>query len=230
MPISHDRRFVFVHVPKAAGSSVMAVLQANCAALDFNERNVWPRLFRDPQGVDRFRELRGFFALNSLRHFPEQHLPARILRRLVTEEVWSSYFKFAFVRNPWDLVLSSYTFLKEMFRQHPETVAGDPDIEFIVSAVDFENYVRARAYFASEKGVLPFLCDRDGKLLVDFVGRVERIDEDFKTICERIGIEADLPRLNAFPRPHYREFYTPEARDIVAREFAREIELFGYEF
>jgi hypothetical protein len=230
MPISHERRFIFVHVPKAAGSSVMAVLEANCAALDFNQRNVWPRFFGDPRGIDHFHELRGFFALNSMRHFPEQHLPARILRQLVPEATWSSYFKFAFVRNPWDLVVSSYSFLKEMFHQHPATADGDPDISFIVSSVDFANYVRARTYFASEKGVLPFLCDREGRLLVDFVGRVERIEEDFKTICERIGIEAELPRLNAFPRPHYREFYTPETRDLVAREFARDIEMFGYEF
>jgi hypothetical protein len=117
-----------------------------------------------------------------------------------------------------------------MFRNDPSAANGDPDIAYIIASLDFTNYVRARPYFASEGGLLPYITDREGNLLVDFVGRLERIDEDFAEICRRIGVEAQLGRFNDAPRAHYREFYTPETRDMIAREFAREIEMFGYEF
>jgi hypothetical protein len=230
VPISHERRFIFIHIPKTAGVSVLTALQEHDAALDFMERDVWPRFFASPRGVECYRQLRGFFSLNTMVHFQNQHFPAKILRELVPEEVWSTYFKFAFVRNPWDLVVSTYHFSKQMFRQDVTAAAGDPDIGFLIASLDFTNYVRARPYFASERGVLPFITDKEGKLLVDFVGRVEQIDLDFAHVCRQIGIEAKLQRVNDAPRAHYREFYTPETRDLVAREFAREIEMFGYEF
>jgi hypothetical protein len=230
MPISHEHQFIFIHIPKTAGSSVITVLQEHCTTLDFNDRNAWPSFFGTARGVDLFRQLRGFSSLNAIVQYPEQHLPARILRELVPEDTWSSYYKFAFVRNPWDLVASTYHFLRQMFRKEPATASGDGDIAFIIASLDFTNYVRARPYFASENGLLPYICDREGNLLVDFVGRVERIDEDFAHICRRIGIDGQLPRINEAPRAHYREYYTAETRDMVAREFARDIEMFGYEF
>ena len=229
MPISHERRFIFIHIPKTAGVAVLTALQEH-GRLDFMGRNVWPRFFGSPRGVESYRQLRGLFGLNSMVHFQEQHFPATVLREFVPEDTWSSYFKFAFVRNPWDLVASTFHFSKQMFRQDVTAAAGDPDIGYLIASLDFPNYVRARPYFASQNGLLPFITDEAGKLLVDFVGRVEHIDEDFAHICRQIGIEAKLERVNDSPRAHYREFYTPQTRELVAREFAREIEMFGYEF
>ncbi|MEJ2178416.1 MAG: sulfotransferase family 2 domain-containing protein, partial [Gammaproteobacteria bacterium] len=75
------------------------------------------------------------------------------------------------------------------------------------------------------------LCGTNGELLMDFVGKLETLDEDWKTICERIGIPyVELPRKNISVKRPYTDYYKPALRDLVAHHWAREIELFGYEF
>jgi hypothetical protein len=67
---------------------------------------------------------------------------------------------------------------------------------------------------------------------VDFVGRFERLEEDWRTILERIGIAyRPLPHVNKSPRRgDYRDYYTDEGRDAVARYFAQDLEAWGYTF
>ncbi len=82
-------------------------------------------------------------------------------------------------------------------------------------------------YFAPQ---IDWLCDSDGKLLVDFVGKVENLDEDFTYICRKIGIDRRLEHRNKSERGDYRDYYDDETRQIVADVFARSIEAFGYKF
>jgi hypothetical protein len=230
MPISHADRFIFIHVPKTAGTSVVNAMLAQRPDLEFMQRNAWPLLFSHPRGVELFRELRKHYGLNTVKEFACQHLPARVLRELVPADVWQTYFKFAFARNPWDLAVSNFHFLREMFKQHPTTQQTDPDIAFVVSVVDFANYIRALPYFAEKSDQYSQLSDAQGNLLVDFVGRFERLEQDFATICERVGLTLTLPHMNRGPRGSYRGYYTAETRDIVGRLYARDLEAFGYTF
>ena len=65
---------------------------------------------------------------------------------------------------------------------------------------------------------------------MDFVGRFENLEADFKTICDKVGITASLPHINKSDRRGYRDYYDPETRDITARLYAEDIERFGYTF
>lgn len=230
MPISHDDRFIFVHIPKTAGSSIVESLLTVRPNLDFMARNAWPRLFAHPRSAELFRQLRIFYPLHAIARFPEQHYPARLLREMVPDEIWSSYFKFTFVRNPWDLIVSTYFFLKKFFNDNPRAAAEDVDVAYIVASVDFTNFVRARKFMANSIGMLPHITDKDGNLLVDFVGKVENIESDLAEICGRIGLNIPLEHRNRSDHAQYREYYTPETQAIVAADFAREIDLFGYVF
>lgn len=71
-----------------------------------------------------------------------------------------------------------------------------------------------------------------GPLEVDFIGRFEKIDEDFDHIAGRLGLDVSLPRRNAgTSRPRdYRQLYTDRTAEIVAKAYARDIALFGYDF
>ena len=64
----------------------------------------------------------------------------------------------------------------------------------------------------------------------DFVGRFERLESDFRRICETLGIDATLPSLNVSQRRPYREYFDDESRRIVATRYRDDIETFGYEF
>jgi hypothetical protein len=230
MPIDHRHRFIFVHIPKTAGISVMLALQRTRVKLEFNRRNVMPRLLEHPHRVAILRRLREFSTLGTMTNYVEQHLPATVLREFVSDEVWRSYFKFSFVRNPWDLCVSTFYYTKRTFETSPEAAAADPDFAYLIARSDFAGYLRALPLFGRYADMSSYLVDDDGELLVDFVGRFERIEEDFAEICRRLQVSATLTHENKGDHLGYREYYTPETSELVARHYARDIERFGYEF
>ena len=66
---------------------------------------------------------------------------------------------------------------------------------------------------------------------VDMYLRFENLQEDFDTMCVKIGIEKrELPHKNKSERIDYTEYYNDETRQFVADIFAKDIEYFGYEY
>lgn len=105
--------------------------------------------------------------------------------------------------------------------------------------VEFNEWVkradgdRDPQYYDKPRMFMPqvnWISDEDGRSMIDFVGRLERLQEDFQTICQRIGTKADLPHEKRSPNRDYRRAYTPATADIVARWFARDVEEFAYSF
>lgn len=134
---------------------------------------------------------------------------------------WDEYFTFAFVRNPWAWQVSLYHFMQqqESHYQH-ETVAR---IDSFADYLDWRVDGRVRL---QQK----YICDEDGTLMVDFVGRVERMSEDFQEICSRVGVDASLPHKNKSSHRDYRDYYDTQTRALVGEHFAGDIERFGYDF
>lgn len=78
---------------------------------------------------------------------------------------------------------------------------------------------------------LEWVSDADGKILVDFIGRVENLQADFDEVCDRIGIKRrQLPHVNRSAHKPYWEYYDETSRDVVAERFRRDIDYFGYRF
>ena len=75
-----------------------------------------------------------------------------------------------------------------------------------------------------------FVTDAEGRVIVDFVGRFERLAEDFAHVCRTIGVEAELPHVNPSRHADYRTYYSDHSRALVAEHFAEDIERFGYRF
>lgn len=159
---------------------------------------------------------------------PFQHRTARELRDLVGPKRWEECFTFAFVRNPWDKVASHYHYRVKT----NQTGLGQNSIgfnEWVVRAYG----ERDPSYYDHPRMFMPqveWIDDEGGVCLVDFVGRYERLEEDFGTVCERTGRSGDLPHLKSSDRPHYEKLYSERAAEVVARRFHRDIERFGYEF
>jgi hypothetical protein len=82
-----------------------------------------------------------------------------------------------------------------------------------------------------EGNIHDWITDGSGNIILDYVARFERLEEDWRIICNRIGVDAiPLPHENRSERVHYREYYDQETRDQVAKRFSWSIEQFGYEF
>lgn len=217
MLVSYEPPFMFVHIDKAAGSNIQHAL----------------RPFMKVKGRSKLRRLLGLLGpvnraggLYRQLEFSE-HAPAEKVRRCLPAGIYAGLFKFAFVRNPWDRLVSRYAYLLRK-TEH----ARSREVNQLGS---FDAYLRWELARTGQAGGMRHQADyvlgSDGRLIVDRIGYFERLEEDFAEICRRIGVPAFLPPPKAHaPRGDYRSFYSDETRDLVARAYARDIELLGYSF
>lgn len=197
MVVSHGTRSVFIHIQKTAGSSIEGAL--------------WRA---DPAIGSHLRDGR-------------RHQFAREVRDVVAPEIWRDYFKFAFVRNPWDRLVSWYAMCmrnptSNKFSQYVHDTAP--------TFADFITKATTGIGVRTTYNQLDYVTDAAGAVIVDFVGRYERLDADFAVVRSRLALPQDLPHLNQTPHGEYRGYYTAETRAIVAQRFARDIAHFGYTF
>jgi chondroitin 4-sulfotransferase 11 len=159
---------------------------------------------------------------------PFQHLTAVELRDHLGQRRWESRFRFAFVRNPWSKVASHYAYRvqtnqtglgggRPAFNEWVRLAYGERDPRF---------HDQPKMFMAQND----WICDEGGTLLVDFVGRFERLADDFAEVCRRVGRRAELPHLKRSAGRDYRSLYTDETAGIVAQRFAADVERFGYAF
>lgn len=191
--ISHEHRFIFVHIQKTAGKSLLKALGL-------------------PLGAD--------------------HRFAQVQRDAYGEGLWNAYFKFAFVRDPWDRLVSGYFYRVKGGSGRPGDLARAR-----LYPRSFRKFCRNLDHFMSlpdEHMFVPqyqWISDQDGRVLMDFVGRYERLHADFAEISRRIGLRgASLPHVNRSDHKPYWEHYDRETRDLVARAYEGDIERFGYDF
>lgn len=170
-----------------------------------------------------------------------KHVPPRAVAAALGAAALKAYFTFAFVRNPWDWVLSNYFWNRALtagrWGRWRRRLGLARDIRTFREA-HFRRHWEAMKRFrrgthAENRFQFAFLADEAGRLLVDFVGRYERLQADFDTICDRIGLpRVRLPHTNQGrgPRRPYVEYYTDATRDLVASHYKKDIESFGYRF
>lgn len=143
------------------------------------------------------------------------------------------YFKFTFVRNPWDRLVSAYFFLKqgglsEQDREWAKDNLQDyPDFKGFVLDWINETNIWTSVHFLPQ---YHFVCDSADEVMMDFVGRFESIESDFLYVAKRLGCTRSLSKTNAGSQQHYSNYYDEETQEIVRQAYARDIELFGYEF
>lgn len=156
--------------------------------------------------------------LAQLRH---GHISLDQLRRFMDPGQFADYFKFAFVRNPFDRFVSYCSFMT----RSGDAFARDPRR---VMRHFLSNPPRQHVLFAPQH---MFVTDSEGALLADYVGRVEAMQDSFNFIAGKIGIPSiELGKVNASERASYRDYYDQQLVDGVASLYARDLDLFGYEF
>ena len=78
---------------------------------------------------------------------------------------------------------------------------------------------------------LDYLTDADGTVIVDYIGRFERLQADFAAAAARLGLQGvAIPHINRSIHPSYTQYYSGELRDFVGEMYARDIAAFGYRF
>ncbi len=137
---------------------------------------------------------------------------------------------FTFVRNPWDRVLSAFMFCQQLRRRGSAHNKIDRRMTFrywVINVLAVQG-PSVNEHFAEQAK----LFMRNGTRIPEiFVGRYERLDEDWRIFADRLGLSNTLPeRLNTSLHEHYTHYYDDDTRGIVRQLYAEEIEALGYEY
>ena len=169
-----------------------------------------------------------------------EHTTIQIYQLIFSKNEFDRYFKFTFVRNPWSRIFSAYNFLKKGGINEGDrrwaaanlAAYGNFD-DFIKGWLNISNIEQCVHFIPQYK----FLClPNDNKLLVDFLGFFENIQDDFEYIKNTLSLDGNLAirhenkTASDDKQLDYRDFYTNETRDIVSEVYKRDIELLGYNF
>jgi hypothetical protein len=230
MIVSHAHKFIFLKTKKTAGTSIELALTKLCGDDDIitpltevdeakraGGRAAQNWCLHSWWGSPRPIWKRRLFKFTAEDYGFYNHMPAEAAKALLNDDkVWNSYFKFAFDRNPWDRQVSFY------HHRYRREASPPPFAEFIHN----DRRARINNYEIYSIG---------GDVAVDFVGRFETLEADFKHALSQIGLSLDeeLPRAKTTFRKSdapYRSYYDSDTRDIVGNWYAREIKLLDYAF
>ena len=206
MIISTTHRYVFAAVPKTGTHAVRKALRPHMREGDLEQVGLFVNRQLPIAELAKLRH--GHITLDQLRSFMD---PAK----------FGDYFKFAFVRNPFDRFVSYCSFMTragDAFQRDPQRVMR----HFL------ETPPHHHILFAPQHS---FVSNGDGALLADYIGRVETMQDSFDFIAGKIGIPTvELEKVNTSTRASYRDYYDQQLIDGVARLYARDLELFDYDF
>ncbi len=220
-----DHNFLSVHIHKTGGASIYKT----------------------------FFYLRIIKKINKHKYNPDipythtHHYTALEWKKDIGEEDFNSRFKFTFVRNPWSKVVSKFT-------RACQTSEDGLDKSFISSPEAFNKWAKAtftdrlvqkcRREHCDHTRMMYWPCvdwitDEKGKIMVDFIGRYENLEEDYEKVLKIIEDKAGKPieRVKSLMKVNvsnggfgYRHYYNDESIELVRENFKKDIEEFGYEY
>jgi hypothetical protein len=206
--------YLFVHIHKAGGSTIKEIL---------------------------FRKLQ----VPNLRSLAEVHIRKKwrgTRRHEIPDDVFAKAFKFCFVRNPWDRVVSAYTytqcrwpgFFYLTFKEYIYEILRDESIPWDVPHLyqDPKSNLHDLMMWDAKGHAIPYRHPGYFMEEMDFIGRFENLEHDFQVVLRRMGRTWGKPLLhkNASARKPYPTYYTPQLRNAVGALYHDDIVRFGYTF
>jgi len=154
--------------------------------------------------------------------------------------IYNNYFKFCFVRNPWDRLVSWYNMIERL------PMGNNDFIDYIKkNANNFSEFLDATEIIDDTKEThygnnfksitinqFDFLTDKEGQLNIDFIGKMENLQEDYDKIKKILNLPTTLlPHKNkGIQNTDYRKYYTESDTQKVYDMYKKDIEYFKYQF
>ena len=213
MIISHSKKFIFVHIQKNAGTSITRYLDEYLTYRDI------------VLGCTEFGEnIQPFFRK---KYNLNKHSYSKQIKAVTGDEVWNNYFSFSFVRNPWSRMVSLYTWCRK--NKFKYDICQDA-----LNSENFSEFIRGKC-FAKLPQQVDYFTDYQGKIIVNFVGKQESIQDDFEYVCNQISVPYPDMLKNKYnqsnPKQDYRKYYASDQDiELVAKKFAPDIDTFDYQF
>lgn len=231
MIISHKYKYIFIKPKKIAGTSIEVALSKHLGKDDtMPPLTRYSKIHDKDQYSIRPRNYKGYY----------DHLSPDKIRKRIGERIWEKYLKFTVVRNPWDLVVSSYWWevnKKVSLKDYLSVINLRALLDY---AKDAQKIKRPRNFTVFVKNIpkvyinTNYYFHPNGKPIADLYIRYEKLDSDFKKVCKKLEIPHErllsLKSKTRKSRKHYSKYYKKGTKKIVADIFKKEIEYFNYIF
>ena len=147
-------------------------------------------------------------------------------KNMLDPDIFEGYFKFSFVRNPWDAIISKYLdiWFTDKYPGGPIGKKAGKSLRYFLKHYRTPKHEHGETFF-----------DYFDPEQIDFVGRFENREDDINYISQKIGFQLDpsvhtKKQQQLYSKKQYAEYYDDETREIVAERYAKDIEYFGYKF
>lgn len=163
------------------------------------------------------------------------HVPAEAYR-IAAPQVYDRYYTFGFTRNPWDRLVSAFTFMRTKDSAYNLALRASElrnveDFETFLQKLKspfFRNRILTRMHFMPQTH---YLCDAHLNVIVDAVGRFEDLPNSFQEATAKLANVAHLENRNSSDRQDYRRYYRERWQiELVARMYEADCHVFGYAF
>lgn len=133
-------------------------------------------------------------------------------------EVWNTYFKFGFTRNPFDRMVSIYNGRIQLLNENLP-----PFEKWLTKLINNHNKRQIDSHLQYD-----WFYYKDKP--IDFIGKFENYENDFKKAVFHFNSNLELPHLNASKRKDYKDYYNDNTKRLVAKHFEKDLDVFKYKF
>jgi len=219
MRVSHEHKFVFLALPRAASLTVRKALNPYSDVKSKRKSDITDR------------------------HPFWHHARACRAKKIFEEKSWSweNYRTFCFVRNPYDRVVSAYKRRWEKNYRWHSTGRPVRDVKSFLrdvffKPISFEAFIKTNnpksGYSIS---IYSFTHDSEDNCLVDDILKVENLPENLVNyLSDKIGIKINQKNIGHYHKSenksNYKSYHTEKTKEIIRRQYRMEIEEFGYGF
>jgi len=209
---------IYVHIPKTGGTSIRKLL------VNLKNNDV---LNNDKKKYYYCEELKR-------RKISSIHGKARDYLEFIEQDLWSKSLKFASVRNPWDLMVSSY----HWWLQNGNKFDRLKNMYLDISKMNFEKYLKSSygANMINEcvGNIEDWFLDKDKNLILDGLVRLEHFENDFLKLIQKSNKKiynfSDLPKENVTKRKEYQFYYNNHTSLLIEERFKFLIDYCGYKY
>lgn len=221
MPINHDLKCIFIHIPRTGGSTIEKLLDMeNLDEKGFSNIHDEKRLFGRIQDGTEDNYLSTHL----------QHLTAHEIKQRVGEEIWNNYFKFTIVRNPWDRIISIYKYGDGSLKNKLKTVT-----EKKYKKIGFNEFLdKIQEIELRNIHLLPQynFINYNNKLMLDYIGYFENYNQVIQEIFKILDLNLkEIPKSRKSNRLNFYPFYyTPNRFKKIKRMYKEDIVKLNYSF
>ena len=219
--VNFNLRCIYIAIPKAGSTSVREEVASRGRFLVPGHH----------LNIVQIKEIMyTYFLLHYLgknKFFPTGNVRSDAQIKEVSEQNFKGMFKFSVVRNPWVRAASLY--------------ARRDGIQ-VSNQIDFEQFILRHIYASDtckwptlHKNQYDWLCDEQGKMMMDFVFKIEESERGAKEIFEMTQgrINLNLPKLNSNSKSqalNYKNLFNQKTKNLIMKNFEKDIDYFKYSF